>query len=139
MSRILVVDDEEHIRSFFESELADEGHEVITVATGLRLVERIESIQPEVVILDIKLVDSDGLDLLQEIREFYPDLSVILCSAYDSFRFEPKAMAADYYVIKSCDLSELKTKVEWALEANSVTRQPDTEGIRSTDRPSMDT
>jgi DNA-binding response OmpR family regulator len=71
-----------------------------------------------VVVLDIKLVDYDGLELLQEIRGAYHNLPVILCSAYDTYKYDQKALAADYYVIKSFDLTELKVAVKKTIEAN---------------------
>jgi CheY-like chemotaxis protein len=122
MARILVVDDEEHIRFFYSEELSGEGHKVWTVATGHELLKRISHIQPEVVILDIKLVDYDGLELLQEIRNQHHNLPVILCTAYDTYKEDPKSMAADYYVVKSFDLSQLKRAIEKALVADSSMR-----------------
>lgn len=73
-------------------------------------------------ILDIKLLDYDGVELLQEIRSLYHDLPVILCSAYDTYKEDPKTLAADFYVIKSFDLSELKKAVEKAVEADRSIR-----------------
>ena len=117
MARILVVDDEEYIRLLYSEELSEEGHKVWTAATGHELLRRIESIQPEVVVLDIRLVDYDGLELLQEIRNDYHNLPVILCSAYDTYKEDWKSIAADYYVVKSFDLSELKLAIRRAIEA----------------------
>jgi two-component system response regulator (stage 0 sporulation protein F) len=122
MARILVVDDEEHIRFFYSEELSGEGHKVWTVATGHELLKRIRHIRPEVVVLDIKLVDYDGLELLQEIRNQYHDLPVILCTAYDTYKEDPKSIAADYYVVKSFDLAQLKRAIEKALEADTSMR-----------------
>ena len=122
MARILVVDDEEHIRFFYREELSGEGHKVWTVATGHELLKRISHIRPEVVVLDIKLVDYDGLELLQEIRNQYHDLPVILCTAYDTYKEDPKSIAADYYVVKSFDLAQLKRAIEKALEADTSIR-----------------
>jgi len=119
MARILVVDDEEHIRRFYSEELADEGHKVWTTATGHELLKTIDSLQPEVVVLDIRLVDYDGLDLLQEVRNKHHDLPVILCTAYDTYKDDQKSIAADYYVVKSFDLSELKMAIKRAVEASS--------------------
>jgi DNA-binding response OmpR family regulator len=124
MARILLVDDEEYIRHLYREELTEEGHEVSTVATGHNLLKRINLFQPEVVVLDIKLVDYDGLELLQEIRNRYHDLSVVLCTAYDTYRYDEKAIAADYYVIKSFDLSELKMAIRKAIEADASIRPP---------------
>ena len=114
--KILVVDDEAHIRMLYAEELTEEGYEVITAEGGLNLLERIEEEKPDLVVLDIKMVDYNGLDLLQDIRNKFYDLPVILCSAYDTFKDDMKSIAADHYVIKSFDLAELKTKIGELLE-----------------------
>jgi DNA-binding response OmpR family regulator len=122
MARILLVDDEEHIRRLYTEELSEEGHKIFTVASGHNLLKRIDSLQPEAVVLDIKLVDYDGLELLQDIRNQHYDLPVILCTAYDTYKEDPKSIAADYYVVKSFDLSELKMAIQRALEAHTSVR-----------------
>ncbi|MBI5522846.1 MAG: response regulator [Desulfarculus sp.] len=116
MPKILIVDDEEHIRFLYSEELTDEGYEVVTADSGLKLLERIDAEKPDLIILDIKMVDYNGLDLLQDIRNKYYDLPVILCTAYDTFKEDMKSIAADFYVIKSFDLTELKNKIKMALE-----------------------
>jgi two-component system response regulator (stage 0 sporulation protein F) len=117
MAKILVVDDEEHIRLLYSEELSEAGYEVITAADGFQLIERIDKEKPDLVVLDIKMVDYNGLDLLQEIRNNFYNLPVILCTAYDTYKEDIKAIAADFYVIKSFDLTELKKKIARALEA----------------------
>jgi len=117
MAKILVVDDEEHIRLLYSEELIEAGYEVITAADGYKLTERIDKEKPDLVILDIKMVEYNGLDLLQEIRNKFYDMPVILCTAYDTFKEDIKSIAADFYVIKSFDLTELKKKIAMALEA----------------------
>lgn len=119
MSKILIVDDEEHIRYLYSEELSEAGYEVITAENGYKLLERIEEEKPDLVVLDIKMVDYNGLDLLQDIRNRFYDLPVVLCTAYDTFKEEMKSIAADFYVIKSFDLTELKTKIAMALEAGA--------------------
>ena len=116
MARILLVDDEEHILRYYTEELSEEGHKVWTLATGHKLLKRIDRVQPEVGVLDIKLVEYDGLDLLKEIRNCYHDLPVILCTAYDTYKEDPKSLVADYYVVKSFDLTELKMAIQKAIE-----------------------
>ena len=73
---------------------------------------------PDLVVLDIKMVDYNGLDLLQDIRNKFYDLPVILSTAYDTFKEDMKSIAADFYVVKSFDLTELKKKILMALEAS---------------------
>ncbi|MDY6972996.1 MAG: response regulator [Thermodesulfobacteriota bacterium] len=119
MAKILVVDDEEHIRYLFSEELSDAGYEVVTADTGYRLLEKIEEERPDLVVLDIKMVDYDGLDLLQDIRNKFYNMPVVLCTAYDTFKEDMKSIAADFYVIKSFDLTELKNKIAMGLEASS--------------------
>ena len=118
MAKILIVDDEEHIRLLYSEELTEAGYEVITADSGHRLLEKIEEEKPDLVILDIKMVDYNGLDLLQDIRNRFYNLPVILCTAYDTFKEDMKSIAADFYVIKSFDLTELKNKIALALEAS---------------------
>ncbi len=116
MSKILIVDDEDVIRMLYGEELEDEGYEVITTGSGRGLVGLVEREKPDLIVLDIKMAEHDGLDLLQDIRREYYNIPVILCSAYSSYKGDLKAIAADYYVVKSADLSELKQKIKMALE-----------------------
>ena len=121
MSKILIVDDEEHIRFLYSEELAEVGYEVITAESGEGLLEQIEAERPDLVVLDIKMVGYNGLDLLQDIRNRFYNLPVVLCTAYDTFKEDMKSIAADFYVIKSFDLTELKKKISMALEASAAT------------------
>ncbi|UCB49624.1 MAG: response regulator [Deltaproteobacteria bacterium] len=116
MAKILLVDDEKHILQYYTEELSGVGHQVVAVDSGDQLLNKIALHQPDVIVLDIKLVEWDGLDLLQDIRERYYNLPVILCTAYDTFKEDPRSIAADYYVIKSFDLTELKTKIKRAID-----------------------
>ena len=116
MTKIMVVDDEASIRMLYREEFEDEGYEVSEAEDGQGLVERIRDIQPDVIVLDIKMAEYDGLDLLQEIRQSFQDLPVIISSAYGVYKGDFKTLAADYYVVKSSDMSELKQKVRKALE-----------------------
>jgi two-component system response regulator (stage 0 sporulation protein F) len=118
MATILVVDDERHILQYYREELAEDGHEILTLESGDSLLERISLCRPDVVVLDIKLGQWDGLDLLQEIRKNFYNMPVILCSAYETFKKDLRSMAADYYVTKSYDLSELKGRIRMAVEGN---------------------
>jgi DNA-binding response OmpR family regulator len=115
--RVLVVDDEKHIRMLYQEELAAEGYTVTASDGQESILVLLERVQPHAVILDIKLgADRSGLDLLQEIRSQDPTLPVILSTAYDSFQHDMKSIAADFYVVKSVDLTELKSKTRLAVD-----------------------
>jgi DNA-binding response OmpR family regulator len=115
--KVLVVDDEKHIRMLYQEELEGEGYAVVTSDGEEDILGLLEREHPEVVVLDIKLgPNRSGLDLLQEIRGRDQALPVILSTAYDSFQHDLKSIAADYYVVKSVDLGELKSKVALAIQ-----------------------
>lgn len=115
--KILVVDDEKHIRMLYREDLKAEGYDVATSDGKEDILEVLDREQPDVVVLDIKLGNNrSGLDLLQRIRTRSEQLPVILCTAFDSFQHDLKSIAADFYVVKSTDLAELKAKIASALK-----------------------
>ena len=118
MAKILIVDDEEGIRMLYSMELQDEGYDVVTLPDGKDLLEVVDTQHPDCIVLDIKMREFNGLDLLQQLRKKYYNLPVILNSAYSSFKVDLKAVAADYYVVKSSDLRELKEKLRVVLETS---------------------
>ena len=125
VAKILIVDDEEAIRVLYTYELIEEGYDVITCGDGSRLMEVIKRESPDLILLDIRLGRYDGLDLLQDVRNTHYDLPVILCTAYPSFKYDLRSIAADYYVTKSSNMDELKCKITMALEGNRALPMPD--------------
>ena len=116
MYKILVMDDEEAIQILYADELTEEGYDVVTSGDGSNLMTLIDETKPDLIVLDVRLDQYDGLDLLQEIRNTHYNLPVILCTAYATFKYDLKSVVADYYVVKSSDLSELKAKIKMAVE-----------------------
>lgn len=120
MTKILVVDDENVLCELYVEELSSEDYEVISTSDCEGLMEMIEQHRPDLIVLDIRMGEYDGLDLLQDIRNTYYNMPVILCSAYSSFKHDLKSIAADSYVVKSADLTELKVKINMALEGHRI-------------------
>ncbi len=119
MARIAVIDEDKHIRELYYCEFSEIGYEVFTAASGLELMAKLEGFHPDLIVMDIKPGEVDGLKLLREIRSFAPELPVVICSVYDLSRWDIGTAAADWCVVKSFDLTGLKAKVERALEAKS--------------------
>lgn len=115
MSRILVVDDEANIRILYAEELAEEGHEVLTAATTAEAVEKLQQNECDLVVLDIKLRNESGIELLQKLVKERHDMPVILCSAFSCYKDDFSAWLADGYVVKSGDLTELKQEIARVL------------------------
>ena len=120
MARILIVDDEVNIRKLYKSELEDEGYEVVTAGSGAEGLQLLRNSAPDLVILDIKLEQENGLDFLRHMMEIRPSLSVILNSGYSTYKDDFSSWLADAYLVKSSDTSELKDKVRELLAARTV-------------------
>ncbi|MGO9621096.1 MAG: response regulator [Desulfobaccales bacterium] len=112
MKTILVVDDDEAIRTLLQEELSDEGYQVITAGNARDALKKVEEEALDLVILDIRMPGMDGLEALPRILGLKEGLPVILNSAYTQYQESFMSWAADAYVVKSSDLSELKTKVK---------------------------
>lgn len=116
MKKLLVVDDESNIRLLYRQELSDEGYEVVTAANAIEAVDRLQETDFDLVVLDIKLKNESGLDLLQKIVKEKHDLPVILCSAFSYFKDDFSAWLADSYVVKSSNIQELKDEIRKVFE-----------------------
>lgn len=121
MAKLLVVDDEANIRLLYAQELSDEGHEVTTAATALDAVEILEKENFDLAVLDIKLKNESGIDLLQRIVKERHTLPVILCTAFSCYKDDFSAWLADGYVVKSSDLQELKDEIQRVLTKRQKT------------------
>lgn len=111
---ILVLDDEQSIRTLFEDEFKDEGYEVISTDSGEDALNMIGSANPKIdlITLDIKMPKMDGLDFLAKVREKHRELPIIICTAYNNYRHEFSVWNADGYILKSGNLTEIKEKIK---------------------------
>jgi DNA-binding response OmpR family regulator len=117
MNKILIVDDDETIQMLYADELDEEGYDVFTIGDCTRVMTLIQEKRPDLIVMETKLGKYNGLDLLQDIRNKYQELPVILCTAYPSFKMDLKSIAADFYVVKSSSLKELKCRIKMAFLA----------------------
>ena len=116
MAKLLVVDDESNIRLLYSQELSDEGHQVVTAASATEAVEKLAAGDYDLVVLDIKLKNESGLDLLQKIVKERHDMPVILSTAFSCYKDDFSAWLADSYVVKSSDMQELKDEIKRLIE-----------------------
>jgi len=86
---VLVVDDEDDIRSSLRMILEYEGMEVIEQASGGEALKKLDGLRPDVVLLDIKMPRMDGLEVLAELRKRAADLPVIMISGHATIAEAP--------------------------------------------------
>jgi DNA-binding response OmpR family regulator len=115
MKRILVIDDDPAVRLLYEEELLEEGYEVISSDGGNGALRLIAEQKPDLVLLDLKLGDRSGLDLLQDIRKNSWSVPVVLLTAYPTFKLDSKSVFAQAYVTKTSDMTGLKQQIEKCL------------------------
>jgi len=117
--RILLVDDEEHIRLLFKEELEEEGYLIDLASNGVEALKKMEGQRFDLVVLDIKMPVMDGMQALNEIKKIDKDQPVILCSAYGEFKQDLSSWVSDAYVVKSADTRELKEAIKKIVERGS--------------------
>ncbi len=115
---VLIVDDDYNIRMAFREILYREGYVVYCADTGKKALECIKSYHPNVAILDIKMPDTNGIEILKQIRKENKNLPIIISTAYRGFKQDPEIALGDIssFMVKPIGLSELSQKVKEALE-----------------------
>jgi DNA-binding NtrC family response regulator len=121
---ILVVDDEPNVRESFRLVLED-AYEVIDVPDGPRALEAVRASQVDLVLLDIRLPDMDGIEVLERIKAIDEGVEVILVTAVKTVRTAVAAMklGAFDYVTKPFDEDDLLALVRRALQKRSLERE----------------
>jgi two-component system, response regulator, stage 0 sporulation protein F len=115
-NKILLVEDEEGLRLLYQQELEEEGYRVIVASNGKEAIQRLEQEKPDLIILDIVMPVMDGIEALGRIVGRERKIPIILNTSYPDYRQDFLSWAADAYVTKSDDLTELKGKVRDLLE-----------------------
>ena len=118
--KILIVEDEEGLRLLYEEELKAEGYEVLTAQNGREAIRQLEEGKPDLIILDIVMPVMDGMETLGRIVGKERKIPIILNSSYSGYQKDFMSWAADAYVTKSIDLTELKDKIRELLEKKRV-------------------
>ena len=116
-SHILVVDDEEALRTVLGSELESSGYEVSTAADGDEAISVIQNKKFDLVLLDSKMPNVDGFGVLKFIKKNFPKLKVIMLTGFADLKnaIESKKNGAEDFVSKPYDLVDLLTTIERVL------------------------
>lgn len=115
--KVLMVDDEERFRETTRKILSGRGFQVILAESGPEALVKLNE-NPDVAILDIKMPGMDGHELLDKIREKYPDLPVIMLTGHGALPSARKALVkgAFDYLTKPCDITLLSSKIRDAYQ-----------------------
>jgi len=121
-SAILVIDDEQEIRESLEQLLRLEGYDVSAAPTAREGLRKVEERVLDLVLLDISLPDSNGLEVLKTIKSDSPDTSVLMITAYDSgqMAFQASKEGAESYITKPWDNDKLLLEIRNTLDKSRL-------------------
>ncbi len=115
--RLLLVDDEENLRTMLEAALAHHGYEVLAVANGRDAIEVAKRESPALIVLDVMMPDLDGFEVCRRLRSEYVKTPVIFLTARDAVedRVRGLTLGGDDYLVKPFSLDELIARVDAVL------------------------
>src|SRR6201984_3909061 len=122
---VLIIDDERPVLMTLEALLKRHGYQVDTAPTATQGLKALRSKPPKLVLLDLRLPDADGLEMLERIKSELPKVQVIILTAHDSLHnaFESIKRGAYHFISKPYAPEELRSLVEKALEKQFLLRE----------------
>ncbi len=122
---ILVADDDASIRSLLKQLLADEGYSVAEAATGSEVVEQVKGTTPDLVIMDVRMPELDGIEALQKVKSLSPQTAVLIMTAFGTSNAAIKAMelGAFDYITKPFELDKISHTVKRAFQYQDLTQE----------------
>ena len=127
MKKILIVDDEPLIRWSLSQPLTKDGYLVDTAASGAEARTKLDSFQPQMVLLDIRLPDANGLELLESFKRENPELIIIMITAYADVGSTVEAfkLGAEDYIGKPFNLDSVRQVIKLAFSKSRLPSRPD--------------
>jgi two-component system, NtrC family, response regulator AtoC len=125
MAKIIIIDDEPAMVEVIVTLCREKGHQVFPFNSAAKAVEKLDEIEPQIVITDVKMETMSGFDVLRHVREHHRQTLVILITAYASVdtAIEAMKMGAHGYVPKPFKIDELQMTVQRALDYQSTMRE----------------
>ncbi len=125
--KILVIDDEPEIGWIFSKLLSDDGYKVTSAQTARGGLNKVREFEPDLVFLDLRLPDQDGMHILREIKKIDSNIMVIIITAHETIQTAVAAMkqGAYDYLCKPVPNERLKIIVDKALETQKLFKQVD--------------
>jgi DNA-binding NtrC family response regulator len=125
MAKVVIIDDEPAMVEVIVTICREKGHQVFPFNSAPKAVEQLDSIQPHVVVADIRMETMTGFDVLRHVREHHRQTAVILITAYASVEtaVEAMKMGAYDYVTKPFKIDELQMTIQRALDYEAALRE----------------
>ena len=115
MKTILLVEDDKNQLLLYKQELSLEGYSIITAQDGQEAVKKVKEHTPDLIVMDINMPKMDGIESIGRILSGHKKIPIIINTAYSSYKDNFMSWSADAYIIKSSDLTGLKSKIKELL------------------------
>src|SRR5947209_20117019 len=127
MERILIVDDDRSIRELLSMHLEERGYSVAVASTGAEGFRRVEETGPSAIILDMRLPDMSGIDLIPELRKRAGETPILMITAHHDMATTILAMKAGAfdYIHKPIDIEAFDVALDRSLEVRRISRGSD--------------
>ncbi|CAN5833707.1 two-component system response regulator PhoP [soil metagenome] len=115
--RLLLVDDEDNLRTMLEAALSHHGFDVVSAANGRQALDAVADIQPALIVLDVMMPDLDGLEVCRRLRQVGNRTPVVFLTARDSTEDAVRGLTlgGDDYLVKPFSLEELVARINAVL------------------------
>jgi two-component system cell cycle response regulator len=120
MGKILILDEHSSVQELTSAELGNAGHLVVPIGRPCLIIELIHTLEPDLLLLDLRLCGVDRWDLLDAVKKEVPHLPVLIFSAHEGYPKDPRMALAEGFVMKSSCLEELKAKVAEVLQRKFI-------------------
>ena len=112
--KVLIVDDQYGIRILLNEVLQKEGYDTYQAANGLQALEVVQENVPDLILLDMKIPGMDGIEILKRVKALYPDMKVIIMTAYGELDMIQEAMdlGAITHFAKPFDIVDIREAVK---------------------------
>ncbi len=125
MDKILIVDDDKDMRDILSNLISSDGYKAITASNGKKALIKTRAQSPDVVLLDVRLPEIDGLKVLEEIKKMDKNIPIIMLTAYEDVKSAVQAMksGAFDYITKPFDNEEMALNIKRALQTRYLYRE----------------
>jgi DNA-binding NtrC family response regulator len=125
MDKILIVDDDKDMRDILSNLISSDGYKAITASNGRKALIKTRAHSPDLVLLDVRLPEIDGLKVLEEIKKMDKNIPIIMLTAYEDVKSAVQAMksGAFDYITKPFDNEEMALNIKRALQTRYLYRE----------------
>ena len=118
MKKLLIADDQPGIRILLDEVFKKEGYDTVLASNGADALKQVQKDAPDCVLLDMKMPGLSGEEVLQEVKSQFPDIPVVLMSAYDEVESTHNEFVhqADHYFTKPFDIHEVRATIRRLLK-----------------------